>query len=276
MRNPPTNFRLHAKNIFLTYPKCNLEISEAMKQIQNIQCSSNKKFIRISQETHEDGSPHLHALIQFEGKLQLYNNRLFDLTHPNTSSIFHPNIQGAKSSSDVKKYIEKEGTYLDWGEFQIDGRSARGGLQSANEAYAQALNSETHQKAMETIKELAPRDFVLQFHNIQNNLNRIFQKPKEVYVPKFHFSQFILTDEISLWFSKTFEPQNLNESPAGPSFHIVKKDTDRPKSIIIEGSTRTGKTQWARSIGPHNYLSGTWCTFPQTTNETLITYSPLY
>ncbi|KAI8553442.1 hypothetical protein RHMOL_Rhmol05G0016200 [Rhododendron molle] len=31
---------------------------------------------------------------------------------------------------------------------------------------------------------------------------------------------------------------------------------DRPKSIIIEGPSRVGKTKWARSLGPHNYLSG--------------------
>ncbi|KAJ1440937.1 Geminivirus AL2 coat protein, MSV type [Sesbania bispinosa] len=30
----------------------------------------------------------------------------------------------------------------------------------------------------------------------------------------------------------------------------------RPKSIIVEGHSRTGKTQWARSLGRHNYLCG--------------------
>ncbi|ABF71085.1 AC4 [Papaya leaf curl virus] len=30
------------------------------------------------------------------------NPRHFDVTHPNTSTPFHPNFQGAKSSSDVK------------------------------------------------------------------------------------------------------------------------------------------------------------------------------
>nr|ALF37709.1 cell cycle regulator [Beet curly top virus] len=36
-----------------------------------------------------------------------------------------PNFQGAKSASDVKQYIEKDGDYVDWGTFQVDGRSAR-------------------------------------------------------------------------------------------------------------------------------------------------------
>lgn len=31
---------------------------------------------------------------------------------------------------------------------------------------------------------------------------------------------------------------------------------DRPTTLILEGPTRTGKTQWARSMGLHNYFCG--------------------
>nr|QIN51026.1 hypothetical protein [Begomovirus sp.] len=31
---------------------------------------------------------------------------------------------------------------------------------------------------------------------------------------------------------------------------------DRPISIVIEGPSRIGKTVWARTLGPHNYLCG--------------------
>lgn len=79
-----------------------------MEIIKNISCASNKKFVRVSRDIHVDGEPHLHVLIQFESRVQLYNPRHFDITHPSTSTQFHPNIQGAKSSFDVKKYIKKE------------------------------------------------------------------------------------------------------------------------------------------------------------------------
>nr|CBJ17735.1 truncated replication initiator protein [Cotton leaf curl Burewala virus] len=182
---PPKRFKVQAKNYFITYPQCSLTKEEALSQIQAINTPSNKKYIKLCRELHEDGSPHLHVLIQFEGKFVCTNNRFFDLVSPTRSAHFHPNIQGAKSSSDVKAYIDKDGDTLEWGEFQIDGRSARGGQQTANDAYAAALNAGSKSEALRVIKELAPKDFVLQFHNLNANLDRIFQEPPAPYISPF-------------------------------------------------------------------------------------------
>ncbi|APB03069.1 Rep [Common bean severe mosaic virus] len=236
-------FRLNAKNFFITYPKCSLTKEEALEQLRSITTPVNKKFIKICRELHENGEPHLHVLIQFEGKYQCTNNRFFDLVSTTRSAHFHPNIQGAKSSSDVKSYIDKDGDTLEWGEFQIDGRSARGGQQSANDSYARALNAESADEALQIIKEHQPQHFVLQYHNLVTNISKIFQKPPEPWVPPFQLSTFDnVPDIMSQWVS-----QNIADSAARPI---------RPISIIIEGSSRTGKTLWARSLGPHNYLCG--------------------
>ncbi|CAD90090.1 AC1 protein [Euphorbia leaf curl virus] len=239
----PRAFRLNAKNYFLTYPKCSLTKEEALSQLENLQTPVNKKYIRVCRELHENGEPHLHVLIQFEGKYQCTNNRFFDLVSPTRSAHFHPNIQGAKSSSDVKSYLEKDGDTIDWGEFQIDGRSARGGQQTANDAYAAALNAGSKSEALRVIKELAPKDYVLQFHNLNANLDRIFTPPVEVYVSPFSSSSFDqVPDELEEWAA-----ENVVSAAARPL---------RPKTIVIEGDSRTGKTMWARSLGPHNYLCG--------------------
>ncbi|ADO40889.1 replicase [Bhendi yellow vein mosaic virus [India:Kaivara:OYKaivara1:2006]] len=239
----PNRFKINAKNYFLTYPKCSLTKEEALSQFLNLQTPVNKKFIRICRELHEDGNPHLHVLIQFEGKFQCRNNRFFDLTSPTRSAHFHPNIQGAKSSSDVKSYIDKDGDTLEWGEFQIDGRSARGGQQTANDAYAAALNAGSKSKALRVIRELAPKDYVLQFHNLNSNLDRIFTPPLEVYVSPFLSSSFDqVPEELEEWVS-----ENVMDAAARPL---------RPLSLVLEGDSRTGKTMWARSLGPHNYLCG--------------------
>ncbi|UVN12567.1 replication initiation protein [Begomovirus hortuscrotoni] len=240
---PPKRFLINSKNYFLTYPKCSLTKEEALSQLQNLQTPTNKKFIKICRELHENGEPHLHVLIQFEGKFQCKNQRFFDLVSPTRSAHFHPNIQGAKSSSDVKSYIDKDGDTLDWGEFQIDGRSARGGQQSANDAYATALNAGSKSEALRVIKELAPKDFVLQFHNLNANLDRIFQEPPAPYVSPFLSSSF---DQV---------PQELEEWAAENVVNAAARPL-RPMSIVIEGDSRTGKTMWARSLGPHNYLCG--------------------
>jgi len=31
---------------------------------------------------------------------------------------------------------------------------------------------------------------------------------------------------------------------------------DRPRSLVLIGASRTGKTSWARSLGPHIYWAG--------------------
>nr|CAM59262.1 AC1 protein [Malvastrum leaf curl Guangdong virus] len=239
----PSRFKINAKNYFLTYPDCSLTKEETLEKIKALDTPTNKKYIKICRELHQNGNPHLHVLIQFEGKYQCKNQRFFDLVSPNRSKHFHPNIQGAKSSSDVKSYINKDGDTLEWGEFQIDGRSARGGQQSANDAYAQALNTGSKSEALNVIKELAPKDFVLQFHNLSANLDRIFAPPLEVFVSPFSSSSFDqVPEELEEWTA-----ENVVTAAARPW---------RPKSIVIEGESRTGKTMWARSLGPHNYLCG--------------------
>nr|AJW80835.1 AC1 [Tomato leaf curl Bangalore virus] len=239
----PNRFKINAKNYFLTYPKCSLTKEEALSQLLNLQTPTSKKFIRICRELHEDGTPHLHVLIQFEGKFQCKNNRFFDLVSPTRSTHFHPNIQGAKSSSDVKAYVEKDGGFIDFGVFQIDGRSARGGQQSANDAYAEAINSGSKAAALNILREKAPKDFVLQFHNLNANLDRIFTPPLEVYISPFSSSSFdTVPEELYQWAA-----DNVVDAAARPI---------RPISIVIEGDSRTGKTMWARSLGPHNYLCG--------------------
>nr|UOL65980.1 replication-associated protein [Tomato leaf curl New Delhi virus] len=240
---PPRRFKIQAKNYFLTYPKCSLTKEETLSQLQTLETPTAKKFIKICRELHEDGSPHIHVLIQFEGKFVCTNNRFFDLVSPTRSAHFHPNIQGAKSSSDVKSYIDKDGDVLEWGVFQIDGRSARGGQQTANDACAEAINSGSKEAALSIIREKLPKDYIFQFHNLNANLDRIFQPPSEVYASPFSISSFDrVPQKLVDWVSS-----NVVCAAARPF---------RPISIVIEGDSRTGKTMWARCLGPHNYLCG--------------------
>nr|AGH27861.1 AC1 protein [Tomato yellow leaf curl virus] len=239
----PRLFKIYAKNYFLTYPNCSLSKEEALSQLKNLETPINKKYIKVCRELHENGEPHLHVLIQFEGKYQCKGQRFFDLVSPNRSAHFHPNIQAAKSSTDVKTSVEKDGDFIDFGVFQIDVRSARGGQQSANAAYAEALNSGSKSEALNILKEKAPKDYILQFHNLSSNLDRIFSPPLEVYVSPFlSYSFNQVPDELEEWVA-----ENVVSSGARPW---------RPISIVIEGDSRTGKTMWARSLGPHNYLCG--------------------
>ncbi|ADV15490.1 replication-associated protein [Sida micrantha mosaic virus [Brazil:Mato grosso do sul:2:2007] - [Bolivia]] len=241
---PPKRFKINAKNYFLTYPQCSLTKEETLSQLQSLTTPVNKKYIKISRELHEDGQPHLHVLIQFEGKFQCTNQRFFDLVSPSRSVHFHPNIQAAKSSSDVKSYISKDGDTIESGQFQVDGRSARGGQQTANDAAAEALNASSKEAAIEIIREKLPEKFLFQFHNLNSNLDKIFAKAPEPWAPPFQLSSFTnVPEEMQEWADDYFG----RGSAARPL---------RPISLIVEGDSRTGKTMWARALGPHNYFSG--------------------
>ncbi|AHA82274.1 AC1 [Tomato leaf curl New Delhi virus 4] len=239
----PGRVRENAKKYFLTDPKCSLTKGEALCQLQTRETQGQKKFLSICRELHVDGFRHIQVVIQFEGKFHCKNNRCLELVSPSRSAHFHPDIQGAKSSSDVKSYMEKDGDVLEWGVFQVDGRSARGGCQSANDPYAEAINSGSKSQALNILREKSPTYFVLQFHNLNTNLDRIFQPPSEVYVSPFSISSFdrVPADLVD-WVTS-----NVVCAAARPF---------RPISIVIEGDSRTGKTMWARCLGPHNYLCG--------------------
>ncbi|ALV85583.1 replication-associated protein [Pavonia mosaic virus] len=241
---PPKRFKVNAKNYFLTYPRCSISKEEALSQLLALETPTNKKYIRVCRELHEDGAPHLHALLQFEGKFQCTNCRFFDLRHPQHSNVCHGEYKSCKSSSDAKSYIEKGGDYIEWGTFQIDGRSARGGQQTANDAAAEALNAASKDEAMQIIKEKLPEKFLFQYHNLSSNLDRIFSKPPEPWASPFPLSSFTnVPDEMKDWVAQYIGL----DAAARPV---------RPVSLIIEGDSRTGKTMWARALGPHNYLSG--------------------
>lgn len=195
----PKKFRFNAKNFFLTYLRCSLTKEIALQQLLAASLPNNRKFICVARELHDDGCPHLHVLIQLEGGAQLTNPRLFDLRSSVASTSFHPNIQCAKSSSDVKAYIEKGGDYIDWGEFQVDSRSSRNRRHDLSSFYANSLNSETPDRALEIIREKDPRAFVLQYHNLKSNVKRIFARPLDPYISYWAYSMFTITSRMQAW-----------------------------------------------------------------------------
>ncbi|ABF71084.1 AC1 [Papaya leaf curl virus] len=236
-------FQVKAKNIFLTYPKCPIPKEQMLELLKNISCPSDKLFIRVSQEKHQDGSLHIHALIQFKGKSQVQKPQTFRCHSPKYLHPIPPKLPGSKVQLRCQVYVEKDGDYIDWGQFQIDGRSARGGQQTTNDAAAEALNAGSAEAALAIIREKLPKDFIFQYHNLKCNLDRIFTPPMEVYVSPFSSSSF---DQV---------PEELEEWAADNVVSAAARPI-RPISIVIEGDSRTGKTMRARSLGPHNYLCG--------------------
>lgn len=96
------NFRLDAKNLFLTYPQCNLSRERALELLlAKPWGSATVVAYCVAQEKHADGNPHLHCLILLDKRKNISSNSWLDLDG------FHGNYQAAKNKDYVHDYCTK-------------------------------------------------------------------------------------------------------------------------------------------------------------------------
>lgn len=171
----------------------------------------------IGQEKHEDGNLHLHAFIKWKKRLNTTNERIFDCNG------FHPNIQTPRNTKAVIEYCKKEDTEP---------------LTNITEKlqYGDIFEkATTKDEFMALVLEHQPRDYALFYERLES-MARNHYKPVEVeYTPR--YTNFI---------NVPIELLTLDLIQVG----------DRPKSIVILGPRGLGKTEWARSHGPHLYSRG--------------------
>ena len=117
------------------------------------------------------------------------------------------------------------------------------------------MNAAFKDHALQIIQEQQPWQYILQRHNINANLERHFRQPRQQFQSRWDLHSFVITDDMQQWLGKFFEEQTVARPGEFNRFKL-KRDGNRHKSLIIEGPSRIGKTQWARSLGIHNYICG--------------------
>lgn len=95
-----SSFRLNCQRLFLTYPRCDLPISDALQLLRS---KLDFEEYVIARELHQDGTPHLHVYLRRgEGKkFNIRSTTKLDLGQ------FHGNYQSVRSTAAVKKYVTK-------------------------------------------------------------------------------------------------------------------------------------------------------------------------
>jgi len=102
----PEKFRLQSKAIFLTYAQCDTPHTTLFDNLKTAFPDPQNHFL-VSRERHEDGSWHLHALLDLHSKLRTRRVNYFDglVTPPK-----HPNIKSKLTSKAATiRYIVKGG-----------------------------------------------------------------------------------------------------------------------------------------------------------------------
>jgi len=109
------SFYLQAKNIGLTYARCDMlpdQMLKAMKSLLKTKAKTELEYIIVSREYHEDGFPHLHALITTVVKIRTRDCKFFDVLG------FHPNILNPIRNEDAwLRYVKKRNDYVEEGSY---------------------------------------------------------------------------------------------------------------------------------------------------------------
>jgi len=189
-------------------------------------CIQEARLYYCCLEKHEDGTFHIHALLQYESRKAIWDSTYFDVDG------HHPNIQVVKyTKKDLVKiirYMRKGGIH--WGPLtEMD-------HETPEDAYAQALISKTKEEARLVITDLDPTRWFCNYYNIEAALSHLFPKPPPADYSS-SFTSFIVPALLANW--------NENE-----------RHRHRPLALVLWGPSRLGKTQWARSLGKHDYLKG--------------------
>lgn len=96
-------FRLNAKQLFLTYPQCELSKDRVLEILSDV---LDIELYIIAQEQHEDGGNHIHAYIKCTTKK--------DIRSPNTLDVdnYHGKYETCRNYNAVRNYCTKDGNYI--------------------------------------------------------------------------------------------------------------------------------------------------------------------
>lgn len=111
-------------------------------------------------------------------------------------------------------------------------------------AYTDAFEAKNVQEAMSIVREAHPRDAALYGDRIEKNIAKVI-KARE---PKRVRREF-----------QAFNVESFIHVPLAMSFWVrdnIGVEKRRYEMLVVEGPTRMGKTEWARSLGPHVYWKG--------------------
>ena len=220
-------FRVSAKNLFLTYPRADLDVKEVLKQLKYKLINQCIKDYCISKESHTDGTFHIHVYISLHKGVNTSNPKHFDLKDSDLKAI-HGRYQTAKKTSAVIEYILKSFSGKDGKDnpnliysknisIRID---AWGAYLPLGESMISLAKEGNIDKALELYEKNRPLDYLKNHKALEKSLKALHWK-ETGFKSKFNYKDFII-------------PEGLKQ---------ILDNYDRTKSLVLIGNPGTGKTQ---------------------------------
>lgn len=225
------NYDKRAFNWFLTYSQCQLLPDQFNDCFwANSKIADCIGFV-IAREPHTNGGWHYHCLVSYSSPCRVRTLTAFDLDY--AGARIHGNYQVVKDLPAVYEYVTKGGDYFE----DVDEVP---GIRPVHETnyWELALQQSSKEEALKVIRRHNPRDYILNMRNLDYAFDKHFEVREELAGPAFAREAFTSVPiELDNWYA--------NELCGGQQ---------RPKSLILVGPSRTGKTSWARSLGEHVYI----------------------
>lgn len=222
-----TSYRLSGKQFLLTYPHLDCENEVFRDLLLGIRLPRAIQHWIICTEPHADGTPHMHLYILFTDRIELRNGlELFTINgvRPNNAgNIRSPRAAAAyccKGSNYITDNPEWLAQYVPKLQLLPHDMLAK---HSTKEAFLDAALRQlgwTGAKAFNSLQSLAD------YH---------YSSSSESYTSPYPANSFCPPTELA-----TTVHRELH--------------ADRPRTIILVGPSRYGKTAWARSLGVHVYM----------------------
>lgn len=95
-------FRINSKQLFLTYPQCNVKKEEALEYFLG---KFNVEHYVVAEEKHQNGDDHLHVYLKLKEAIDTRDCRFADFMG------FHGKYEGCRSTKNVIKYCTKADHY---------------------------------------------------------------------------------------------------------------------------------------------------------------------
>lgn len=198
-------FRLQAKNLFLTYPQCDLELEVIRDTLLEVLTTFEPSYLVVSSEAHEDGQLHRHVFIALAKKSDIRNANALDING------FHGNYQTARQPTNSRNYVIKDGQFIEWGVWAS-------GKRKRDEIFSEAFSKPTREEAEEVLRTEAPRDYAMGFGNVSKCLDKMYAKMPDPYVSEFELSDFNLPADFWDWYSANLMVSSA--STAGVALYI--------------------------------------------------------
>lgn len=105
-------FRLNASTLYLTYPKCPLEPTDALEKLKKLLLRSRLliKHYLIAREKHKDNTYHLHMCIWLNSEANIRDAHFADLKSGDRT--YHGNYQSIKKPRECVTYVMKDENFI--------------------------------------------------------------------------------------------------------------------------------------------------------------------